>query len=421
MSDYNIKRTAAFALCLAAVFGATALFYGVRSGKYERNITAYSENALSTLISSTEQMQKGLKSMQYGTDGVSLTSSAVEVWSASQSAKAALSALPLNDAHLMQCEKLFNQAGEFALSLMVGASGGTAVSESHIASLKSIGSSLEKINTAILSAKERIDTGELSLGGITGDNGLSTLAQELAKLEEEFPAYEALNYDGAYSEHMGTLSPLYLASMEETTPDEALKNAAELMGADIKNMTLLYETNGTIPAYGYGNDTQTVEITKSGSVVLTLYDRRDVNAAKISESMARQYALQSAEKLGFTGLKPRYSSQSDNILTVELIASHNNVTVYPDRVTVGIALDNGQVVFLNAKNYIMSHTDRQLSIPAETPEGATLALIPTDGQKEHLCFEYEEDDHLRFMCAETGSCYAIHSFGDGEKDGLISD
>ena len=61
MSDYNIKRTAAFALSLAAVFGATALFYGIRSGKYERNITAYSENALSTLISSTEQMQQGLK------------------------------------------------------------------------------------------------------------------------------------------------------------------------------------------------------------------------------------------------------------------------------------------------------------------------------------------------------------------------
>ena len=421
MSDYNIKRTAAFALSLAAVFGATALFYGIRSGKYERNITAYSENALSTLISSTEQMQQGLKNMQYGTDGVSLASSAARVWSASQSAIAALSCLPLDATHLMQCEKLFNQAGEYALSLMVGASGGTSVTDSHVTSLKSIRSSLEKINAAILSTKEKIDIGEISIGAISGNGGLSTLAQELAKLEDDFPSYEPLNYDGAYSEHMGTLSPLYLESAKEASPEEALKIAAELMGVDAQDMTLLYETNGTIPTYGYGNDTSTVEITKNGGIVLTLYNRRDVNAVKIPESMARQYALQAAEKLGFAELNPRYSSQTNNILTVELIASYNDITIYPDRVTVGIALDNGQVVFLSAKNYIMSHTERQITLPSETPEGARLALIPTDGLREHLCFEYEEDDHLRFMCAETGSCYAIHPFDEGEKEGLISD
>lgn len=421
MSDYNIKRTAAFAMCLAAIFGATALFYGVKSNKYEQNIISYHENSLSTLISSTQEMQQGLKNMQYGTNGVSLATSAARVWSASQMAKSSLSALPLNEAHLMQYEKLLNQAGDYALSIMSGASGGNKISQDNITALKSISESLDKVNEIVILAKEKADAGDLSYGGIIYSANVPSLFEELAKLEENFPKYNALNYDGVYSDHMSSLSPLYLEKMEQTNPVNALKTAAQLMGTDPENMTLIYETGGTIPAYGYGNDDRTIEITKNGGIILTLYDRRPVSTSKMSEDLARQKALQVAEKLGFSGLKCRYSSQRDNVLTVELVGSDNNVTIYPDRVTLGIALDNGQVVFLNSKNYVMSHTTRQLSLPDQIPDGATLALIPTEGQQEHLCYEYEEEDHLRFMCAETGSCYAIHPFEEGEKDGLISD
>ena len=419
MKEYNLKRWIFFSFCLVAVFGATSIFYGMRSTKYEQYISASGEAAISALISSTEQMQEGLKNMQYGTDGAALSYSAAHVWSSSQTAKAALSVLPVTDAYLMQYEKLLNQTGNFALSLITSKGGGS-VSDADIESLKAISASLEKISSSINNAKEKIDTGEMVLGTPVKTGGLSTLSSELGKIEKDFLSYGQLNYDGEYSQHTENLSPLYLKNMKTVSPDNTLKIVAELIGEKAENMQLLYESEGSIPVYGYGNEDLTIEITKQGGIVISVHNTRTVNDPKTSKDMASQIALQFAEELGFTGLSCRYTSQEDNILKVELISSQDSVTIYPDRITVGVALDNGKVVSFDSRSYIMSHTDRTLSLPAEIPDGAHLAIIPTRGKMEHLCFEYEEDDHLRYMCAEEGTCFAVHLFDEGEKDGLVS-
>ena len=153
--------------------------------------------------------------------------------------------------------------------------------------------------------------------------------------------------------------------------------------------------------------------------MLTLSIRRDVTEAKVPESLARDIALQFADSQGYIDLSCRYSWVEGNILTAELFPSASGVVAYTDRVTVTVALDNGQVLSFDGRDYIMNHKLRELDLPGIIPAGASLVLVPTDGLSEKLCLEYSQDECLRFVCAESGECYKVHLWNGNEGSGFI--
>lgn len=75
-------------------------------------------------------------------------------------------------------------------------------------------------------------------------------------------------------------------------------------------------------------------------------------------------ALVKAEEIledkGFENFVMRYYNLNNGILTINYAYSEKGITYYPDLLKIGIAMDNGQLVSLDAKGYIMNHTDRQL-------------------------------------------------------------
>ena len=91
----------------------------------------------------------------------------------------------------------------------------------------------------------------------------------------------------------------------------------------------------------------------------------------------------------------------EDTVTINYSHKEGEVTVYPDLIKVTIALDDGSVIGLEARGYLMSHHARTLESPAvaqaqartQVDPGLTilsagLALIPTDGQYEVLCHEF---------------------------------
>ena len=58
MYKNNARSLISFALSVAVIFAATAVFYAARAEKYERDMLLASESALSRLISSAESMEK---------------------------------------------------------------------------------------------------------------------------------------------------------------------------------------------------------------------------------------------------------------------------------------------------------------------------------------------------------------------------
>jgi len=420
MDKNNTRALISFSLALAVIFAATAVYYAFRTEKYQRSITAAGESALSQLIYSAETMESQLTLLSKSDSGAAFSSATSQLWSASQSALAALSALEVSGSGMPNCEKLLNQTGEYCLNLMQKASEGRQIAQEDTEALKSVAEDLKQLCITLREVKENLDTGEMALS-TDGQAGrkVSLISEVLSKAESDYVPSYSLVYDGGYSDHISSVTPLHTQGMEDIESEVAVKTAAKFMKTASADIKLLYQTDGTIPVYGLDCGGKIVEVTKSGGMIVTVSAGRNVRANIVSKEDARDIALQACEELGYTGLACRYTSESANVLTVELVGSSGDVTVYPDRVTVRVALDNGEIIGFDGQKYLMSHTQRQLTLPENIPEGASLALLPTDGMSERLCYEYTEDGHLRFVCCETDTCYAIHPFGEGEQQGLI--
>ena len=120
-------------------------------------------------------------------------------------------------------------------------------------------------------------------------------------------------------------------------------------------------------------------------------------------------------------MKPSYYEITGNLLTANFVAVQDGVILYPDLIKVGVALDNGEILSLDARGYLMNHTDRAATLsPTLTREAAqasvsdvltvkkaNLCVIPSDGLTEDLCWEFscEASDGtqvLVYVNAHTG-------------------
>ena len=118
-------------------------------------------------------------------------------------------------------------------------------------------------------------------------------------------------------------------------------------------------------------------------------------------------------------MKESYYIISDGICTINFAYYKNDIIFYPDLIKVSVALDDGEIVRFNATGYIMNHYERnvtakisadaaQLSVsPKLKVKKRELALIPTPGLSEVLCYEFlcdgsSNDRVLVYINATTG-------------------
>ncbi|MBQ5813944.1 MAG: germination protein YpeB, partial [Clostridia bacterium] len=114
---------------------------------------------------------------------------------------------------------------------------------------------------------------------------------------------------------------------------------------------------------------------------------------------------------GFSNMNESYYTVYENHIAINYAYNQNDITVYPDLIKITVALDNGEILGMEARGYVMCHTDRSLEPPLFSIEeggmkissdlsieSKRLALIPTSGENEVLCYEYvctnENGDHI---------------------------
>ena len=96
-----------------------------------------------------------------------------------------------------------------------------------------------------------------------------------------------------------------------------------------------------------------------------------------------------------------YYFTTDGVMTINFAYLDGQTICYTDLIKVGIALDNGEVVFFESSGYITNHTDRAFQTPTHseqeaaevissdlTVEQSAIAIIPTSGGSEVRCYEF---------------------------------
>lgn len=392
-----------------------AVIWGFTATKSADALEISNENqynrAFHELVGYVDNIDVLLSKTQLTKSPAQLAKLSSDIFRQSAEAKSCLGQLPTSEVQLDNTSKFLSQVGDYTYVLSQSMINGEEISQQEYEDLASLAEYAANLRDTLSSIEEQIYSGEIRISdtrskkrGNVADAAGNNILEDLEDVEKSFEDYPSLIYDGPFSEHIVNREPEMLKNASEVSQEQALSKAEEL----IDSRELVFQSlseNTAIPSYTFVHDNDdnqiSISVTKKGGYILSYLNNRNVDGEQLDIQAATQKAAQFLQKNGFYSMQDSYYEKSGGIATINFAYTQDNVTCYSDLVKVRVALDNGEILGLETKGYLMNHTERELSAPSLTMEEAQakistnlevkatrLALVPKDSMREVLCYEF---------------------------------
>lgn len=418
---------AALLLTLSGLWCSTAITLGNASLTLEYTY----RRALNDLTDNVSGMCSVLQKAPYVNTPVLQGEVSAMLLEQSSGAKAAMAALPLSQEKTEKISRFLSQAGDYALMLSRLSAKGEKRSESDLENLAALAKYAENLKRALQDAQARLGAENASINKITGSLENTEDPDELPALDDDFDQaakeladFPAFLYDGPFSDHIAQREALFLADKNEISREEAAEIAADFLSCPIDKLSFTGEGGDKLAVFSFTHESSHVNITKRGGIVAYFKKAAAVPSAKLGYDDALENSAEILRKMGISGFKETYYVSNDNLCTTNFAGtaslSDTEVICYPDLIKVTIELNAGGMVEYDAAGYLMNKHERALVKPqlsmeqaAEsisellTVKSARLAVIPTPGLDEVLCWEFKcasssGQEFLVYINCETG-------------------
>lgn len=362
----------------------------------------YSGN-LYELDGSISNVSAALKKSVYSSGPAQFSTLAVQLVSESNTAKTALSGLPTSMGTVEKVNKFLSQVGDYAFYLAKKLILGGEITDDERNTLNELSKTAEKISRQIESIRIEYDRDgkwNAELSNRLEDAVDSPLQTNLGEVEKLLADYPALVYDGPFSDGVLNGEVKLLKDKPIVSKEQALEMAASILGVK-NNFQHAGETGGNMPCYEISNGDMSVLVTKQGGYIAYMKKYREIGEQTVSYEKAKTIAEEYLNKNADETFVATYYFADEGVCTVNLAYKQGATLCYPDLIKVGVALDNGEVVSVEATSYITNHHIRTISTPkysvAEAKaklsktlkyESVQRAIIPTDSGSEKHCYEF---------------------------------
>lgn len=407
LSKRGAVRLGSFGLALVLVAGGVAWQQHLVAKDYKMQLETVYTRSLGELSTYLTNLSTDLDKGQYVGTPKQLSLLSAKIWRESGGAKSALSSLPVQDLRMDTTYKFLSQVGDYAITLSKKVASGQTLTAREEANAKALRQHASKLKEYVDQLGQQIRDGQIQVmalrvtGDETGGTQAGGLAEGFEDIEQTMTGYPTLIYDGPFSDHLLTQNPKLIQGMPVVSLSDAKEKAAWAAGLSSQELTQGDDENSRMPSYTFQGQDISVGITKAGGLVTYLINAREVGEQRVDVDNAIQRALQYLNGLGIEGMVTTYYEINDGICTINFASTQDGVILYTDLIKVGIALDDGSVVFYDGRGYINNHYQRTLSAPAISQEQAQqslnprlevqsvrTALIPTSGKGEVLTYEF---------------------------------
>ncbi|WP_413380449.1 germination protein YpeB [Alkalihalobacillus sp. 1P02AB] len=162
-----------------------------------------------------------------------------------------------------------------------------------------------------------------------------------------------------------------------------------------------------------------MDISVHGGHPIWFMQARDIGEVNVSLNEASEKASEYLKEQDFDQMQLVDSKQYDSVGMLKFVYVEDEVRVYTDSIAVEVALDDGDIVGYEAKDYLINHKERHIPSPSITREEAEanlnprlevmeehLGLIKNDIGEEVLCYEFygllNDETYRIFINAEDG-------------------
>ena len=418
--------------------------------QYKRYLQASYCHAFSELTTAVSEIDTALKKGMYAHSPAMISSLCTEVFGKAMTAQLSMGELPYANVELEQTAAFVAKVGDYVYALARSTADSGGYSEEDLTNLDSLSNQAASLAGQLETIQTSIQDGSYTLEDVAAaEKRLAADREEnpsqadggYQEIEGQFSAVPALIYDGPFSDHIQNRFPAMLDGRAEISEQEGLEIAASFTGLRSDIFSPANTVEGRIPSFSYSAAVDggelTIGISRAGGMVLTMFNSRTPGDATLSPEEEVAAAKAFLESKGFSSMKESYYINQSNILTVNFAFMQDDVLCYPDLIKVGVAMDNGRIIGFESKGYSMNHTTRTLAAPSISLAEAQLkvsprlkqlshqmAVIPTMGQNELLCYEFkcetESGQHfIVYINSQTGKEERMFLLLESENGTLV--
>lgn len=426
-------RTAVRLFCavcalLLAMLG-VVVAHAAQTARYRRRLEYGYLRAVQEAASSLNTMTADLQKSAYSGSAPRIAELSARVQNEAGIAKASLSSLPAGGERLDGTYRFLSQVGDYSMYLAKKSGNGQELTDEERQNAELFVRYARELGGRLRELEWKLSTGEVSLADFeaaqaepAGDlKPAPGRAVRLSSLERNMDGYPKLIYDGPFSDHILDRSPQATRGRPVTAEASARALASRFTGVAPALLKPAGEERSNMPSYLFESEGFTVGVTKFGEYVTFMLGSRLPGEQTLTVGQARRAASDFLDGNEIYSMRESYYELSAGVLTVNFAYEQNGVACYPDLIKVGVAMDNGQVLFYDARGFLMNHRDRLLpaqKISAEEAgqrvskslnvESSRLAVIPTAGGNEIFCHEFRcknaaGETVLVYINAETGA------------------
>lgn len=425
-------------IALIAVIAVGAGYWGYEEHQEKNAILIHAENnyqrAFHDLTYQIDLLQDKIGTTLAMNSRDSLSPSLAEVWRITSEAHNDVGQLPLALLPFNKTEEFLQKIGEFSYRTAVRDLDKKPLSDDEYATLQQlyqnasdIQQELRKVQHLVIENNLRWMDVELALANQDQQMD-NTIIDGFKTVEKDVEGYSESDFGVSFTsmskedENFGKLPG------EAISEKEAVQRAKRFLDIKDASNVKVVENDGGGSDNGFysvsikeGKTDVDLDITKKGGHPIWILRNREVEDQKISLNKASIIASKFLKDREFESMDLFESSQYDNIGVFTFVSKHDDVRIYPEAVRVKVALDNGDIIGLSARAYLMAHHDRKLPEPKLDRKAALEKVNPKVKVMETRLAVMENDVGEEVMTYEilgtiNKSTYRIFINADNGKE-----
>ncbi|NLB42726.1 MAG: germination protein YpeB [Clostridiales bacterium] len=442
---------------LPAILSVALIFTGVwgynqyqLNQQYNTHMENFYQKSFYELVGNVGSVESGLAKLMVSGDRSQHMMLLSEISRQANGAQMDLGQLPISHIALDKTAKFLNQLADYTYFLNKKVSQGQTISVEEMNNLGNLHENATSMNQELSQLSSEVLTGSGSWGKFVSnvrteiyEASDDLYTNQFVNIQKTGIDYPSLIYDGPFSEALNQKHGTELKGTpvtEQKARDIAIRFLGNDRVAQIEKSS--DGNNGILDTWGFqlwtkgdADNPIFVSVSKRGGKVVNVIGQHNVAKESLSIAQAMEKAKEFLDKNGYKNMVSTYQQNFEGLSTINFAYSQDDVIVYPDLIKVKIALDDGNIYGLDARNYLLAHKERKLEEPELTMEEAQklvssslnitssrLAIIPTDGKEERLCYEFKgEMNQKRFIVyidAKTGQEADILQIIDTENGSL---
>ena len=429
ISERGVRGIALLLLVIFALYIARLM---INNNNLKQTLNNTYSQAFYELIEYSSNLETLLAKAQISNTPEYSAKTFTEIWREANLAENRLAQIPITHITLTSANKFLNQVSDYAYALSKKTIENNSLSDGDLNNIRMLYDNSKTLNMTLATLESDMGSGSLTWEELTKTEKNTELAQEVANISQEnfgnieknLQDYEGLIYDGPFSEHMTSPEPKGLG--DETYDEQRAEQIfyEYINKNSVSNVSYNGIVDGKIKSHSFTGTCSDgsmvyMDISEKGGKVVFISKSREPQEAILDIEQATAVAKEFLSNYGYNSMEESYYMIEGNSVTINFAYTQSGVICYPDLIKVKVALDNGEILGMEAQGYLNSHTVREFSTPKIDVNEARkvvnqnvqitserLALIPTDWSTEILVYEFkgrvDDRNFIVYVNADNG-------------------